>query len=169
MVLNWKAVFGTLGVLVLFLSGALVLPLIVSLIYKESDWWGYGLTILVAVVLGGGLRLIGRGSRKQLEIREGFAVVALSWFVLSLIGALPFVLSGVLSSYSNAFFETMSGFTTTGATILGGNRYPSNRGIAQLIAFLEKPDTLAGRDGNHRVDTGYYAHTRHRRGSIIQS
>ncbi len=53
-------------------------------------------------------------------MRDGFAIVALAWLVLSLIGALPFVLGGVLDSFTDAFFETMSAFTTTGATIFGG-------------------------------------------------
>ena len=135
MVLNWKAVLGTLGVLLLFLAGALVLPLVVSLLYRETIWWSYGATILVASCIGVGLRYLGKSTDKQLEIREGFAVVALSWFVLSLIGALPYIFSGVLSSYSNAFFETMSGFTTTGATILGGADTPQIEQLPYSLLF----------------------------------
>lgn len=135
MVLNWKAVLGILGILLLFLGGALAFPLIVSLIYKEPEWWSFAATIVLALLLGGGMRIVAGSSTKQLEIREGFAVVALAWFVLSLIGALPFVLSGVLSSYSNAFFETMSGFTTTGATILGGVDTPQIEALPYSFLF----------------------------------
>ena len=135
MVLNWKAVLGTLGILLLFLAGALVLPLVVSLLYKETIWWSYGVTILVASAIGCGLMYLGKSSDEQLEIREGFAVVALSWFVLSLIGAFPYLFSGVLSSYSNAFFETMSGFTTTGATILGGTDTPQIEQLPHSLLF----------------------------------
>ena len=135
MVLNWKAVLGTLGVLVLFLAGTLMLPMLVSILYKDSIWWSFVVTILVAVGVGAGLRYLGKSTTRQLEIREGFAVVALSWLVLSLIGALPFVVSGVLSSYTNAFFETMSGFTTTGATILGGTDTPQIEELPHSLLF----------------------------------
>ncbi|MBX2818649.1 MAG: TrkH family potassium uptake protein [Rhodothermaceae bacterium] len=135
MVLNWKAVVETLGILLLFLAVALLAPLGVSLLYKESIWWSFGVTAVLAGVIGVSFRFFSNKGSKQLEIREGFAVVALSWFVLSLIGALPFVLSGVLSSYSNAFFETMSGFTTTGATILGGIDTPQIEELPNSLLF----------------------------------
>ena len=135
MVLNWKAVFGTLGVLLLFLGVALLAPMCVSLLYKESIWWSFGITAIVSGLIGASFRFIAKNGSKRLEIREGFAVVALAWFVLSLIGALPFVLSGALSSYSNAFFETMSGFTTTGATILGGVDTPLIEDLPYSLLF----------------------------------
>ena len=135
MVIHWKAVLGTLGILLLFLSGALLIPMAVSLLYGESEWWSFGVTALIAAGLGGGARLLTGAASEQLDIREGFAVVALSWFVLSLVGALPFVLSGVLTSYSNAFFETMSGFTTTGATILGGTDTPQIEELPYAFLF----------------------------------
>ena len=135
MVLNWKAVLEILGVLLLFLGGALVLPMGVSFIYGEAEWWSFAVTIVLSLVLGFSMRFMSGSSNQKLDIREGFAVVALSWFVLSLMGALPFVISGVLSSYSNAFFETMSGFTTTGATILGGEDTPQIEALPHSFLF----------------------------------
>ncbi|NBB74070.1 MAG: TrkH family potassium uptake protein [Bacteroidetes bacterium] len=126
MVLNWKAVTRTLGGLLLFLGVALVLPALVGLYYGEVSWWSFAAAAGLALGIGGAVwaTLGGPGQMNNdtddLGVREGFAIVALSWFVLSLIGALPFVLSGVLDTYTDAFFETMSGFTTTGATIFGG-------------------------------------------------
>ncbi len=137
MVLNVKAVVGTLGLLLFFLGIALLLPMIVGLIYGEASWWSFGVTALLAMSLGGGAWAFGGGRAQQqdLRIREGFAIVALAWFVLSLIGSLPFVLGGVLGSYTDAFFETMSGFTTTGATILGGAETPAIEDIPNAFLF----------------------------------
>jgi trk system potassium uptake protein TrkH len=122
MVLNWKAVARTLGGLLLFLGTALLMPALVGLLYGEPSWWSFVASAGVAFAVGGSAwGMFGRpGQEDDLGVREGFAIVALSWFVLSLIGALPFVLGGVLDTYTDAFFETMSGFTTTGATIFGG-------------------------------------------------
>ena len=71
----------------------------------------------------------------ELRVREGFAIVALAWFVLSLVGALPWVMTGVLSEFTDAFFETMSGFTTTGATILGGADTPPIEAVPNGLLF----------------------------------
>lgn len=135
MVLNLKAVAGTLGVLLFFLGIALLAPMSVGLYYREPTWWSFGVTALGSLLLGGTLwRNWGR-ELEQLKIREGFAIVALAWFVLSLVGGLPFVLSGVLESYTDAFFETMSGFTTTGASILGGASTPNIEDIPASFLF----------------------------------
>ena len=120
---NVKAVVRTLGALLAFLGIALLLPMGVGLLYGEPSWWSFGVVSLLAFALGGAAwQFFGgpQGQASDLGIREGFAIVVLSWLTLSLIGALPFVVGGVLESYTDAFFETMSGFTTTGATILGG-------------------------------------------------
>ena len=136
MVLNLKAVARTLGALLFFLGIALLLPMGVGIIYSEATWWSFGVAALLAFGVGGGTWLV-LGWQKELEVRvrEGFAIVALSWFVLSLVGAIPFVLGGVLGSYTDAFFETMSGFTTTGATILGGATNPNIEEIPNSFLF----------------------------------
>lgn len=136
MVLNLRAVFTTLGILVLFLGVALLAPMAVGLIYGEPEWWTFGVTAAGSLVLGvASIVLRGDASKRELNIREGFAIVAFAWVVLSLIGALPFVLGGVLPSYTDAFFETISGFTTTGATILGGGGNPAIEEIPHSFLF----------------------------------
>lgn len=132
---NLKAIVATLGVLLVFLSVALLLPMLVGFYYGEPEWWAFGITAVIAFAVGlAAWRGLG-GLPDDLGIREGFAIVALSWAVLSAIGALPLVLGGVLESYTDAFFETMSGFTTTGATILGGATTPSIEGIPNAYLF----------------------------------
>ncbi len=135
MILNLRAIIGTLCVLVFFLGIALLVPFFVGLYYQEASAWSFAITAGIAIIVGGGGWRITGGSGSDLQIRDGFAIVALTWWVLSLIGALPFVLGGVLESYTDAFFETMSGFTTTGATILGGNQTPDIEGLPNAFLF----------------------------------
>ncbi len=134
MVVNIKIVASTLGALVFFLGIALLFPAAVGLLLGESSWWSFLVTSVLALAGGAGLWR-GLRSDTELRVREGFAIVALAWFVLSLIGALPFVLGGVLDSYTDAFFETMSGFTTTGATILGGTETPAVEDLPNAFLF----------------------------------
>lgn len=90
----------------------------VSLIYKEDD--ALMLTLSSLITLGGSLllTLLSRKPERSFGKREGFLVVTLSWILFSLFGSLPFVMTGAIPNFTNAFFETISGFTTTGASIL---------------------------------------------------
>lgn len=120
MVLNLRAVFYTLGILLFFLGAALFFPMLVALFYKEAAWSSFAITSLGCLLIGASSWYFRGKVNQELQMRDGFAIVALAWVVLSLVGALPFVMSGTLASYTDAFFETMSAFTTTGATIFGG-------------------------------------------------
>ena len=135
MLLNAKAVAATLGVLLLFLGVALIIPMLIGLFYGEPGWWSFGACAVLAFALGGAAWLRLGGLPADLGIREGFAIVALAWVVLSLVGSLPFVLGDVFDSYTDAFFETMSGFTTTGATVLGGAGNPNIEEIPHAFLF----------------------------------
>ena len=116
---DFSSVLGILGAFIFFLGFALLFPMIIALIYKEAVWHTFLYSASIAFVVGGGLYFLFKTDR-ELRIREGFLVVSLTWLFLSLVGALPFVISGILPSYTDAVFETMSGLTTTGATIMGG-------------------------------------------------
>ena len=133
MILDWKAIIGILGALLAALGVSLLAPTAVGLIYGEAAWRAFGATALVSLVAGAGLWALFRPSG-EIRVREGFAIVALAWFVLSLVGAIPWVASGTLAEFADAFFETMSGFTTTGATILGGADTPAIEAVPN--AFL---------------------------------
>lgn len=136
MIVNLRAVAGTLGALLVALGVALLFPMGVGLLYGEASWWSFGVTALVALGVGGGAYAAFRLEEEgDLRVREGFVIVATAWLLLSLVGALPFVLGGVLDSYTDAFFETMSGFTTTGATILGGADTPAIEAIPNAFLF----------------------------------
>lgn len=97
----------------LFLSFALLC----ALIYKENTVSAFAFTIALSLILGC-LFTYKKPKRKDFRMKEGFVAVALSWILLSIIGAIPFVITGAIPSFVDALFETISGFTTTGATIL---------------------------------------------------
>lgn len=132
MLLDWKAVAGVLGALLAALGLALVAPALVGLAYGEASGWSFGGVAVAAMAAGAALWARLR-PRDELTLREGFAIVALSWLVLSLVGALPITLAGVLPRYTDAVFEVMSGFTTTGATILGGADTPAIEDVPRSV------------------------------------
>ena len=117
--MNIKMVFSILGRTLLIEAGLLLCPLLVGIIYGENTWWHYLIPIGGLVVVGLPLTLL-RIKDRSIHVREGFVTVAFVWILMSLVGALPFVLSGAIPSYVDALFETVSGFTTTGASILDG-------------------------------------------------
>lgn len=96
----------------------LLLPLLVTLIYREDCAFSFLITSAVTLAVTVPLTIILKPKNGVIYAREGFVIVALSWLFMSLLGAVPFVLSGAIESYVDAFFETVSGFTTTGASIL---------------------------------------------------
>ena len=115
--MNYKSIGYILGWILRAEGAFMLLPLIVSLIYKEDIWTVY-LCCAVGAFAAGSL-LSWKGSRNfQLFAREGYVAVALGWVVLSLVGALPLWLSGDIPRFVDALFEIISGFTTTGSSIL---------------------------------------------------
>lgn len=115
--MNIRPVVKVLGFLLLVTAGCLVLPALVSLAYGEPDWpWFLAAAAIGAAV--GGVTLKVMSDAPDLKVREGFAVVAFGWMVVGLLGALPFWFSGQIPSFTDAVFESISGFTTTGASIL---------------------------------------------------
>ena len=115
--MNYRMVSYIIGQIVR-VEGILMIPsLVVSLIYGEDAFAAFLLPAVISVIVGT-LLTIRKPSNTDIFAKEGFVTVGLSWIVLSLIGALPFVIDGCIPSFVDAFFETVSGFTTTGASIL---------------------------------------------------
>lgn len=115
--MDFGIILKVLGVL-LIIESAFMLPSVgLSLFYGENDTYAFIITICITVVVG----LIGSRFKPQKGIvryREGFMIVGLGWILASAFGALPFMFAGVFDSFIDAFFETVSGFTTTGATVI---------------------------------------------------
>lgn len=114
---NTKLVYKVIGSL-LFIEAIMMLScLLVSVYYKEDDIPAFLITIAMTVLAALWLKYKGYQAENSMGRREAYLLVTLIWIIFSALGALPFVISGYLTSYTDAFFETMSGFTTTGATI----------------------------------------------------
>ena len=116
--MNRKKVFNTVGLMLEAEAALLLLPLLVALIYRERCVWSLAASAAIALALGWVLRRFCKPDNHLIYAREGFVSVAMTWLAMSAVGALPFFLSGEIPSYIDAFFETVSGFTTTGASIL---------------------------------------------------
>lgn len=115
--MNYAIIRFILGWILIFESAFMTLPCIVAVIYRETDGFVY-LGLLLAGLLLGFLLGHKRPQNKVFFAREGCAAVALSWILLSIFGSLPFILTGAIPNPVDALFETVSGFTTTGASIL---------------------------------------------------
>lgn len=116
--MNRRMVLYTVGTVIKLEALLMLLPTVCALIYKESCVKALLISIALSLAAGFALTLISRPGNKVIYAREGFITVALAWIALSAFGALPFYISGEIPSYIDAFFETASGFTTTGASIL---------------------------------------------------
>lgn len=123
--MNLQAIFNVVGVLLILLGAILILPLLVSLYYMEPGIAGgmaphtaFLLASVFSVTIGFILWKLLPSDIEKLREREGFAIVGFSWISITLVSCLPFYLTGACPAFVDAFFETMSGFTTTGATVL---------------------------------------------------
>lgn len=117
--MNKRLVLRLLGAILLIEALAMAPSLAISLLYGDGDALALLSSMALLAALGFPAWRFARPREQNLRAREGFLVVALSWVLLSAFGALPFVISGLIPNYIDAFFEAVSGFTTTGATVLG--------------------------------------------------
>lgn len=113
--MNFRLLSHTMGYILWVEAGFLLLPALTACIYAETCWQQFLLTALLCAAAGTVLHLI-PVKKAQMHSRDGFVAVALSWVLLALFGALPYVFTGVLDSYIDALFETVSGLTTTGSS-----------------------------------------------------
>lgn len=114
--MNFKPLLNLFSILVILFSFSFIFPIIVSLIYKDAAITIFIRTFLIVFVIGFIGWLVSRKHNEDLNQKDGFLIITLFWLVLSVAGSIPFVLSGM--SYMDAFFEAMSGITTTGATVI---------------------------------------------------
>lgn len=118
MLFNRRFIFFVLGLLLLVESAFMLLSALVSMLYNERDFYALLTSAFITFFVGGILARTHRNGPRDVGKREGYIIVALVWIVFSLFGLLPFWISGCIPSFTDAFFETMSGFTTTGSSIL---------------------------------------------------
>ena len=123
--MNKRMVTYVVGRILQIEAAILALPLLVSLMYIEADGekakkatLAFAVSAAISLAVGLLMTYVFGKNNKMIFAREGFAVVSLAWILMSAVGALPFFISGEIPKYVDAFFETVSGFTTTGASIL---------------------------------------------------
>jgi trk system potassium uptake protein TrkH len=116
--MNVRIIFRVLGLLLLIEGVAMVLALIVSIVYQEYDRSAFVISSGINVLLGSSILYLTRNARRDIGRREGYIIVSAVWIVFSFFGSLPYVISGAIPDFTNAFFETISGFTTTGSSVL---------------------------------------------------
>ena len=116
--MNPKAIISLFSILVMFFSASFVLPIAVSLIFKDSALMIFVTTFCLVFGLGLAGWLASRGDNDELGQKDGFIIITFFWLILAIAGSIPFALSGM--PLVDAFFESMSGITTTGATVISG-------------------------------------------------
>lgn len=116
--MNFRLIFRVIGLLLLIEAVAMVLSMLVTLVTDGRDTLAFGLAAAVTFLPGALLFFRNAGMRGTITRREGFLVVSLVWLVLSLFGALPYLISREIPGVMDAFFESVSGFSTTGATVI---------------------------------------------------
>ena len=115
--MNYRMIKNIIGWILIFEAIFMTVPLVTAIIYSESAVWAFVISILICAFIGG-IMILGKPHDTTLYSREGYVIVALSWITLSIFGALPFYISGSVPSLTDALFETVSGFTTTGASVI---------------------------------------------------
>lgn len=115
--MNYQIIIFIIGWILKIEGTFMLLPILTGIIYKESALWAFVIDGIICMLLGV-LLTWKKPKHQHFYIREGFVTVALSWMVLSVMGAIPFMITGAIPNFIDALFETVSGFTTTGASIL---------------------------------------------------
>jgi len=115
--MNYATIAHVLGTLLVVTGSSMALPLACSIYYQENDLFSIFISGIIAILLGGPLWWFFR-RRDELNLKDGFFIAVFGWILISAVSGLPFMFHGSIPSFTDAFFEMMSGYTTTGATIL---------------------------------------------------
>ena len=116
--MSFRFIIKVLGLLLVFFGFSMFLPLLVSLFYSDSDPGWFASSIGITVAIGALMYLLNRSVKKEISAREGFLITAGAWVVACIFGALPYYISGTFTTFTDAVFESSSGLTTTGATVM---------------------------------------------------
>ena len=114
----WQPIFMISGYFVSILGLSMLIPAAVDMYYTKQDWSPFITSAIISLFIGVSLYLGNRTKIEKISIRQGYLITTISWFALSLLSALPFMLTETTTYWADAIFEATSGITTTGATIL---------------------------------------------------
>ena len=116
--LNKKLIFYLIGMLLIFNGSAMIISAIVSLIFNDGVIKEIALSAFLTIVIGSIIMLYNKNNIRQINKRDGYVIVTIGWLTMVLSGILPYYFTSSIDTFPNLFFETMSGYTTTGSTIL---------------------------------------------------
>ena len=119
-VIDFRPVFLVIGLLLIILSGGMVIPSVVDLVAGNPDWAAFAIAAGFTLFVGAAMVMTTRTGAVTLTLRQAFLLTTLSWIALPAFASLPFIFSDLQLSFTDAFFEAMSGITTTGATVISG-------------------------------------------------
>lgn len=115
--MRYKVLIQLLGKIIILIGLSLLVPLFLALYFHEKEWmafaWSSGITLTFGIILS-----FFPGGEEQIRRREGYAIVTLSWIAATVFGSLPYLFAGTFTGLADAIFETISGFTTTGASVM---------------------------------------------------
>ncbi len=134
--MNFKPVLFVVGILISIMSISMVLPMLADLYFGNEDWKIFFISIVITAFFGGSLILSNNSQVIKINTRQAFMLIFLTWFGLAVFASLPFTLSELDMSFTDAFFEAMSGITTTGSTVIVGLDY-APPGILLWRAILQ--------------------------------
>ena len=115
---NFKPIALVGGTVICIVGFLLFIPMLTEIIYKTESWQSYAVPILLYLIVGGSLVITNRNIELKISIKEAFLITVLAWVFFALLCAIPFVYTEINLSFVDSLFESMSGITTTGSTIL---------------------------------------------------
>lgn len=120
MMFDFRPIFYAVGILILFLGGGMLVPALVDVFMGNPDWITFVASSFLTLFVGGAMVLSTKGTAKALSLKQAFLMTTLAWVILPVFAALPLILSLMELTFTDAYFEAMSGLTTTGSTVISG-------------------------------------------------
>ena len=133
---DFRSIFHIIGLLLCIEALAMLIPALTDIFYKNSDWQIFVFTGLITFIIGLVLFFSFRHQKNKIRVREAFFLTITSWILIAIFGAIPFIYTSSSLSYTDAFFESVSGITTTGATVISNLDFLSE-GILIWRALLQ--------------------------------
>jgi trk system potassium uptake protein TrkH len=162
--LNYKILVFLMGVLLLFNGGLMLLSALVSYSYQDGVAFEITLAAFLVLSIGALFMLFGRQHEKQIQKREGYLIVSLGWILMAVSGTIPYLLTGTFTDFASSFFEAMSGYTTTGASVLNDIEV-----LPKGVLVLAKYYALDRRYGNYCFGNCHTSFPRDRGYSAVYS
>ena len=154
---NFKPIALVGGTVICTVGFLLFIPLITEIIYQTESWQSYAVPILLYLIVGGSLVITNRNVELKISTKEAFIITSLSWILLSLLCAVPFIYTQSGLSVVDSLFESMSGITTTGATILNNlDELPKrNFNLACIIAMVRRNWNCGDCSGDFTISSNW--------------